>query len=129
LSYNYNCTFFIALRDIIQANKEVKKEKLKMQIVTLRHHVGQDGILHLDIPVGLTDSELEVTITFKKVTPVKTRPENLEWQQFVERTYGSCIDAPIVIDNEGVFTTLVTHNTNEVLRVKGLQIDDLEIEE
>jgi hypothetical protein len=77
-----------------------------MQIVTLRHRVGQDGILHLDVPIGLTDAELEVMIALKKVIPVKTRLEDLEWKEFIERTYGSCVDDPIVIDNEGISTAL-----------------------
>lgn len=77
-----------------------------MQIVTLRYRVGQDGILHLDVPIGLTDAELEVTIIFKKVIPVTTRLEDLEWKEFIERTYGSCVDNSIVIDNEGISTAL-----------------------
>jgi hypothetical protein len=68
--------------------------------------VGEDGILHLDVPVGLNDAELEVTITFRKVTPVTTIPEELEWNEFVERTYGSCADDPIVIDEEGISALL-----------------------
>lgn len=73
-----------------------------MQSVTLRHRVGEDGILHLDVPVGLNDAELEVTITFKEVRPVTTISEELEWKEFIERTYGSCADDPIVIDGEGI---------------------------
>jgi len=77
-----------------------------MQSLTLRQLVGEDGILHLDVPVGLNDAELEVTITFKKVTPVTTISEELEWKKFVERTYGSCADDPIVIDDEGISALL-----------------------
>ncbi|HAZ48767.1 MAG TPA: hypothetical protein DDW76_09600 [Cyanobacteria bacterium UBA11369] len=73
-----------------------------MQSVTLRHRVGEDGILHLDIPVGLKDAELEVTITFKKVTPVTTITDDLEWKEFIERTYGSCAGDPIVIAEAGI---------------------------
>ncbi|MCL1475143.1 hypothetical protein [Argonema antarcticum] len=69
-----------------------------MQSVTLRQRVGEDGILHLDVPLGLNNAELEVTITFQKFTPVPTISENLEWKEFIERTYGSCADDPIVID-------------------------------
>lgn len=72
-----------------------------MQSLTLRQLVGEDGILHLDVPVGLNDAELEVTITFKKVTPVTTISEELEWKEFVERTYGSCADDPIAINKRG----------------------------
>ncbi|OKH31113.1 hypothetical protein NIES2119_29535 [[Phormidium ambiguum] IAM M-71] len=77
-----------------------------MKSVTLRHRVGEDGILHLDVPVGLNDAELEVTITFKKVAPTTTISEELEWKEFVEKTYGSCTDDPIVIDEQGISTLL-----------------------
>ncbi|MBW4620147.1 MAG: hypothetical protein KME17_12445 [Cyanosarcina radialis HA8281-LM2] len=33
-----------------------------MTSITLRSHVGTDGILRLDLPVGLADAELEVTV-------------------------------------------------------------------
>ena len=77
-----------------------------MQSLTLRQRVGEDGILHLDVPVGLNDAELEVTITFKKVTPVTTILEELEWKEFIEITYGSCADDPIAIDDEGISALL-----------------------
>lgn len=72
-----------------------------MQSLTLRQRVGEDGILHLDVPVGLNDAELEVTITFQKFTPVTAISEELEWKEFVERTYGSCADDPIAINKRG----------------------------
>ena len=84
-----------------------------MQTVTLHYRVGEDGILHLDVPVGLTDAELEVTITFKQVIPVTTTPEEIEWKEFIERTYGSCADDPIVIDNDGISATL-DENLDEI---------------
>lgn len=73
-----------------------------MQSITLRHRVGEDGILHLDVPVGLNDAELKVTITFKEVASATTISEELEWKEFVEKTYGSCADDPIVIDEQGI---------------------------
>ena len=30
-----------------------------MQIITLRSHVGEDGIMHLQVPVGKIDVDLE----------------------------------------------------------------------
>jgi len=72
-----------------------------MQSITLHSHVGEDGILHLDIPVGLTDAELEVTVT---VQAVDSTPEGKGWPPgFFEKTFGSLRDDPLVIDSEGVF--------------------------
>ena len=36
-----------------------------IQQFKLRSHVGEDGILHLDIPVEVKETDLEVTVTFK----------------------------------------------------------------
>jgi hypothetical protein len=77
-----------------------------MQSIKLRSRVGEDGILHLEIPVGITDKDLEVMVIFQPLEPLvqmKT-PEELGWPAgFFEQTYGSCQDDPIVIDSEGVF--------------------------
>lgn len=71
-----------------------------MQSITLRSHVGPDGILHLDVPVGVHDAELEVTVT---VQPVDSTPQGKGWPpDFFEETFGSFKDDPLVIDSEGV---------------------------
>jgi len=74
-----------------------------MQSVTLRYRVGEDGVLHLDVPIGLTNAELEVTVTFQPVTP--TTQENIPQGTpgFFEETFGVCKDDPIVIDSEGIY--------------------------
>jgi hypothetical protein len=38
-----------------------------MESIKLRSHVGKDGILHLDIPVNMEETELEVTVTFQAI--------------------------------------------------------------
>ncbi|HEY9808863.1 MAG TPA: hypothetical protein V6D13_05930 [Halomicronema sp.] len=74
-----------------------------MDSIKIRSHVGSDGILHLDVPVGFCDEEIEVTVMVEKVGPVVKSPENLGWPVgFFERTWGSCADDPIVIDDEGI---------------------------
>lgn len=77
-----------------------------MASITLRSHVGTDGILRLDLPVGLTDAELEVTVTFKTLSPPEARqlPQGEGWSPgFFEETFGSFKDDPLIIDSEGVF--------------------------
>ncbi|MBD2168871.1 hypothetical protein H6G04_31325 [Calothrix membranacea FACHB-236] len=77
-----------------------------MQSIKLCSHVGSDGILHLEIPVGITDKEMEVMVIYQQIepsAPAKT-PQELGWPPgFFEQTYGSCQDDPIVIDYEGDF--------------------------
>ncbi|MEO3706444.1 hypothetical protein [Trichormus azollae] len=36
-----------------------------MQIITLNSHLGQDGILGLDIPVDVTNADLTITFILK----------------------------------------------------------------
>ncbi|MCL1464730.1 hypothetical protein [Argonema galeatum] len=76
-----------------------------MQSIKLRSHVGEDGILHLDVPVGIADTDLEVTVTVQPVTAAQTdTPQGKGWPPgFFEETFGSFKDDPIVIDSEGVF--------------------------
>ena len=77
-----------------------------MKSVTLNYRVGQDGLLRLDVPTGLTNEELEVTVTFQTVTAgtTDTVPQGKGWPPgFFEETFGSCKDDPIVTDALGVF--------------------------
>ncbi len=89
------------------------------QSIKLRSRVGEDGILHLDFPIGLTDSDLEVTVTFKKVTTGTKTPEELGWEPgFFERTYGSCAADPIVIDHDGI-SAEVDDNVDAISIIRG----------
>ena len=42
-----------------------------MQIITLHSHVGEDGIMHLQVPVGETDVDLEVVVIIQPLTPAR----------------------------------------------------------
>ena len=69
-----------------------------MQRITLYSHVGSDGILHLEVPVGLHDAGVEVTVTIQPVTPAKAKtPEELGYPpDFFEKTAGCFQDEPLV---------------------------------
>ncbi|MDF5718154.1 MAG: hypothetical protein PUP93_30885 [Rhizonema sp. NSF051] len=77
-----------------------------MQSRKLRSQVGKDGILHLDIPVGVTDSEIEVMVIYMPIEPsaqAKT-PSELGWPpNFFEQTAGSLQDDPIVRYPQGEY--------------------------
>ena len=77
-----------------------------MQSRKLRSQVGKDGILHLDIPVGVTDFEIEVMVIYQILepsAPAKT-PEELGWPPgFFEQTAGSLHDDPIVRYPQGEY--------------------------
>ena len=79
-----------------------------MQKIKLRLQVGEDGILHLDIPVDMKGIELEVTVT---VEPVKKQIDSLgeedikrlEWHDFIDRTYGCLANNPIIRYPQGEY--------------------------
>jgi hypothetical protein len=79
-----------------------------MQSIKLCSHVGADGILHLEIPVGITDKEMEVVVIYQQVeasTPAKT-PQELGWPPgFFEQTAGSLADDPIQRYPQGEYDT------------------------
>lgn len=76
-----------------------------MQRITLHSHVGSDGILHLDVPVGLHDAGIEVTVTIQPVTPAKAKtPEELGWPPgFFERTAGAWQGEPLTREAQGEY--------------------------
>ncbi len=59
-------------------------EKLKMTA-----HVGSDGILSIDLPIGVTNVDCEITIT------VQPKMTHEEWVGFIDATAGSLADDPI----------------------------------
>jgi len=74
-----------------------------MQSIKLTKRIGEDGILHLDIPLGIKDKEVEVMVIYHSIETTQT-PSDLGYPPgFFEQTYGSCQDDPIVIDSEGDF--------------------------
>jgi hypothetical protein len=77
-----------------------------MHSIKLKQRVGKDGILHLEIPVGMIDKEVEIMVIYQVLeTPTQHKtPEDLGYPSgFFEQTYGICADDPIVIDSEGEF--------------------------
>lgn len=68
-----------------------------METIRVHSRSNEDGIIHLDIPVGIKDTELEVTLTISPAWQGLGYPP-----EFFEQTYGSCQDDPIVIDDEGI---------------------------
>jgi len=69
-----------------------------MEKIKLQQTVGQDGILHLHIPTGIADRELEITIIYQPIP--QANPISLA------QLYGICADDPIAIDNLGISDSL-----------------------
>jgi hypothetical protein len=83
--------------DAHPAQKLYTREENPVQTIHLRSHVGEDGILHLDIPVNISETDLEVTVIVHPVSPRADNSEiedfnKLEWHEFIERTAGALAD-------------------------------------
>ncbi|OUC15445.1 MAG: hypothetical protein B0A82_06860 [Alkalinema sp. CACIAM 70d] len=71
-----------------------------MTSIKVRQRVGPDGILHLDIPVGIIERDVEVIVTYQLVTSSPVTGHSLE------KFYGICADDPIVLDEQGISENL-----------------------
>ncbi|MEA5504832.1 hypothetical protein VB735_17310 [Halotia wernerae UHCC 0503] len=77
-----------------------------MKTIKLRSQVGEDGILHLDIPVNIKGGELEITVTFESVKKDFLDEEDLaqlEWQNFIDKTYGCLADDSLIRYPQGEY--------------------------
>ena len=68
-------------------------EAARMESIKVRQHVGQDGILHLDLPVGVTELDLEVMVIYQPVRSLITSDRSS-----LADLYGICADDPIALD-------------------------------
>lgn len=71
-----------------------------MESIKVRQRVGPDGILHLDIPVELSDWDVEVVVIYQPVQSLTTVEPSLE------ALYGICADDPIILDQQGISEAL-----------------------
>jgi len=70
-----------------------------MQSIVLHSHSGQDGVLKLEVPLGLINTEFEVMVIVQPVLSPKPkilRDSALGWPpNFFESTFGSLRDEPL----------------------------------
>ena len=72
-----------------------------MQSITVQSHVGEDGILRLQIPVGVKDTDLQVTINLPSSSTA-----NSGWPPgYLERVIGSWQGEFPVLEDEGDYET------------------------
>ncbi|MBI5666427.1 MAG: hypothetical protein HZC41_00345 [Chloroflexi bacterium] len=65
-----------------------------MEAIKVKTHVGEDSILRLELPTGMSNRELEVLVVLQ---PLKTEAvDELGWPiGFFDRTYGALAGDPI----------------------------------
>jgi hypothetical protein len=71
-----------------------------MESIKVRQPVGQDGILHLEIPVDLREQDVEVMVIYQPIPSLMTIKPSLE------ALYGICVDDPIILDDQGISEAL-----------------------
>lgn len=78
-----------------------------MQSIKIQSRVGSDGILKLEIPVGLTDADLEVLVVVQPLaSPSTTSPEDLGWPAgFFEETAGAWQGEPLIREEQEEYET------------------------
>jgi hypothetical protein len=62
-----------------------------METIKLQTHIGADGILKVEMPIGARDVDCDVVIVYT----IQDRNEREDWAAFIEATYGSLADDPI----------------------------------
>ena len=75
-----------------------------MQTVKLQSHVGEDGILRLELPLDVVNTDVELLIVFQPILPKQQSSEALGWPpDFFEETFGSFKDEPLERPPQGEF--------------------------
>ena len=70
-----------------------------MTTVEMTTHVDSNGVLHLNVPLGIDAANREVKVTIRPaaITPAKSPPKTKEeWQKFIADTAGSITDSTFV---------------------------------
>ena len=57
-----------------------------MDRMMVKSKVGSDGVLHLELPLGIAEADKEVQVTVETTRPVMTQAE---WADWVESMAGS----------------------------------------
>jgi len=79
-----------------------------MHSIKLTKRVGADGILHLDIPVGITDKEVEIMVIYQPLeTPTQLKtPQERGWMPgFFEEVIGGWVGEPLERAEQGEYET------------------------
>ncbi len=79
------------------------QEKMQMQTIQLKTIVGEDGILQIQIPPEFKHKSLEVLVVFQLLVSETQMIHPQGWpSNFFDKTWGSCSDDPIIMDDQGI---------------------------
>lgn len=69
-----------------------------MHSIKLKTHIGDDGLLQLKLPVGISNQDLEVIVIYQ---PINKTPKRAWSPGFFERTFGAWQGEPLVRESQG----------------------------
>ncbi len=73
-----------------------------METIKLKTHVGDDGLLKLELPTGVTNRELEVLVVMQPLEDEEV--DDLGWPiGYFEETYGSMAHEPMQRGDQGEY--------------------------
>lgn len=75
-----------------------------MQSLRLQSHIGQNGILRLELPLDVSNTDVEMVLIFQPIPPKQQPLQILGWPDgFFEKTFGSFKDDPSERPPQGKF--------------------------
>ena len=77
-----------------------------MKSILLRSHVNSDGILRLQVPIGLTDTDVDIALVVQPLSTAESKPleRASSWQPgFFEEVIGSWAGEPLLRDEQGEY--------------------------
>lgn len=74
-----------------------------MKTIHARSHVGEDGMLELRLPAGVTETDVDVVVVVQPIPSGQTKPDmdRQTWEQFVRDTAGSIQDPTFFRHEQG----------------------------
>lgn len=74
-----------------------------MKTIHARSHVGEDGMLELRLPAGVTKTDVDVVVVVQPIPsePHKADMDRLAWEKFVRDTAGSIQDPTFYRHKQG----------------------------
>lgn len=80
-----------------------------MTTIQLHSHVGPDGVLKIEVPLGMKDADLDVVLIVNQLHE-KEKPDSGKWPPgFFPETFGSFCSDPLIRDPQGDFETREDH--------------------
>jgi hypothetical protein len=75
-----------------------------LQSVKVQSHVGEDGILRLELPLDVINTDVELLIVFQPILSEHRSADALGWPpDYFEETFGSFKDEPLERPPQGEF--------------------------